>query len=322
MEDNALEPAIRARAAARLMVIADLDLDQQLAERTIASSQILERSSAVTETHCMRLELVYHTAFGDIDAAETLAYELLARFPPDSTSTDSIRARNFAGYSLFRLRYLSAASRVFEASYDAMCRQTISNQALYCATLRTEIAITEGCFDDAHFWHERARTAARGGAPHELMPPAGLYANAGLLAMYGGRYDEAEALLFAPAKDFAMLSADRYRAVSLALAVRLRQISSAQVSGAAELKELLRLYTKGRRLGGQDSIVEALWSARVLMGDELGASALLEEYLHQHRRERGEPDWSLIHTTAADDAWQSFAPPRLLHQSPALRTRL
>ena len=120
--------------------------------------------------------------------------------------------------------------------------------------------------------------------------------------MHHGRYDEAESLIFAPGRDSSVLSSDRHKAVCLAMLMRLKQMRGFEVDGE-EVQALERLYVKGRDLGGQDQIVEALWCARVLSKDEIGASNILAEYLLQHRRERSLPDWSLRHATSADEAW-------------------
>jgi hypothetical protein len=44
----------------------------------------------------------------------------------------------------------------------------------------------------------------------------------------------------------------------------------------------------------------------MLAGDSDSATQLLREYLCIHRRERTLPEWSLRHTTAADDAWLHY----------------
>ena len=105
-----------------------------------------------------------------------------------------------------------------------MSTHGIFNQALYSASLRTEIAITDGDFETASEWLAKAEGAARGGAPHQLSPNSGLYSNAGILAMMEGRYDDAERLIFAPQRDYSILAAARYKAVSFAMSIRLKQL--------------------------------------------------------------------------------------------------
>ena len=87
------------------------------------------------------------------------------------------------------------------------------------------------------------------------------------------------------------------------MSIRLKQHRLNSEVTEHEVASLQDLYLKGCKLGGQDTVVEALWCARVLAGNGDGASELLLDYLTHHRRERSQPDWSLRHTTAADDAW-------------------
>ena len=213
-----------------------------------------------------------------------------------------MKARYFAGYALLRLGELERASEVFSASYYWMIGQGAYNQALYAAALRTSAAIKAGDFGSAAIWMSNSEAAVRGGAPHQQSPSSGHHSNAAALAMHQGRYDEAESLIFAPGRESSVLSSDRHKAVCLAMSIRLKQMRGFEVDGE-ELSALDLLYFKGRDLGGQDQIVEALWCARVLSKDETGASKILSDYLLQYRRERSLPDWSLRHTTAADEAW-------------------
>ena len=71
---------------------------------------------------------------------------------------------------------------------------------------------------------------------------------------------------------------------------------------SGELASLETLYERGRKLGGQDSIVETLWCARIICDDVPAASDLLHDYLTLYRRDDSPPDWSLRFVTAADEA--------------------
>ena len=121
--------------------------------------------------------------------------------------------------------------------------------------------------------------------------------------MMRGDYEEAQRLITMPQTEDSRMRTARYDAICSALRLRLH-ISQGEASSHPELvARLSDLYSRGRALGGQDTIVEMLWSAYVLSGRERKASALLTDYLSKHRRETFAPEWSLRQTTAADEAW-------------------
>ena len=303
LTNSAADCSVRVQAAVRLLVIADQELDPELAERAHSWLHVLPQHRSETESCFLRAALVFHTSFGDVNTALSLAKRLEASFPQPSVVEESIRARNFAAFAFYRLRALDDAVSLCDASYDFMKSRGVLNHALYSASLRTEIALTSGNFALASEWLAKAEQAAGGIEPHQLSPNSGLYSNAGILAMMEGRFEDAERFVFAPEKDYSILAAARYRAVSCAISVRLRQRRATNDITDPEIAALELLYLKGRNLGGQDIVVEALWCALVLRGATKEASRMLSEYLKLHRREPGEPDWSLMHATAADDAW-------------------
>ncbi|MEO8620710.1 MAG: hypothetical protein ABI625_06580 [bacterium] len=304
LSDASLDASLRVQASVRLMVIADVELDIELARQTYAWLLELQASRAQAESHFLRAELVFHTAFGDLAVARQLAQQLVTTFPEPSIAQESIHARNFAAFALSRLRAFDQAVMLCVANYDFLFSHGILNEALYSAALRAEIALTDGDLSTASSWLAKAEEAARGSTPHQLSPYSGLKSNIGVLAMMQGRYSDAERLILSPDRDIFALSTARNRALSSAISLRLRQLSMSDIPQDSVI-DLEALYRKGRNLGGQDFIVETLWCARILAGDTGSASALLAEYLTFHRREQSVADWSLRHTTAADDAWSS-----------------
>jgi DNA-binding SARP family transcriptional activator len=302
LRDHTATPVTRARCAVRLMVIADQNLDSTLACDVKYYLPSIPCSDCETLASIRRAELVFHIFCGDLPEAQILVDALLTKFSVPSGDDDSVKSRSFAGYALLRLGELKRASHVFVASYHYMVANGAYSHALYSSALVASAAIRSGDLPLADFWMRRSEAAARGGAAHEQSPSAGHHSNAATLAMYNGRYDEAERLIFEPGRDSSVLSSDRYKAVCLAMLVRLKQMRCIDVD-PGEVETLAQLYFKGCKLGGQDQIVEALWCVRILSGDAMAASELLAEYLTEHRRERSVPDWSLRHTTAADEAW-------------------
>jgi len=301
---------LRALAGARLLVIAEIDFDTHLAEFVRAWLRSLEPVAADAQSTIARAELVYHTTFGDLDHARLLVKELLAAFPTPSALTECIQARNYAAFAFYRMGYAEEAAAILDRDYEFMMSRRVYAEALYSASLRTDIALTIGEFTVARAWLARCDVAARGVAPHHLSPNSGFHSNAGILAMMDGRYGEAKEHFLAPQRQN-ILTTRRYRAVSLALLLRLEQISSDKNLNREDVAELWRLYDAGKSLGGQDAVVEALWCAMVLDGKTASASEFLHDYLLRYRRERTDPSWSLRNSTAADEAWKDYVRPNV-----------
>jgi tetratricopeptide (TPR) repeat protein len=306
LADSDVAPSVRARAASRLLVLADCELDAALAERAHAWLAEIPSEDADTASLIARAELVYHTSFGDVDYAHTLASKFIDWCPQPSAIESDIILRNYAAYSLYRIGCTAEAASILEASYDFMLSHRLYSEALYQSAMRTDVAICQGDFEGAERWFARSEKAVRGADPHQLNPNSGFYANAGILAMRQGRYDEAEKLIRLPQQRFPLLTGARYRAVGLGILLRLQQLRSDENLAPEAIAELRALYAKGRSLGSQDSNVEALWCAHMLDGESELASQLLSDYLFRYRRENTLPEWSLRHTTAADDVWVEY----------------
>ena len=304
LEDPTVGTCVRLRAAVRLMILADQDLDVRLALRVHNSAQCLKADEHEAEFLFIQEELIFNTSFGDVTTAQQLAEKLAASFPTPSLDAFATKSRSSAAYAFYRLRAWQRAIDICEDTYGFMSRHRAASHALYSASLLAEMAVTDGRLTDAAVWLGRANSAAGGTAPHQISPSSGLYYAASVLSMIEGRYDDAEHFYLAPERNFPILAAARNRAVSTAIGLRIRQLRGDAGSMSGELASLETLYERGRKLGGQDSIVETLWCARIMCDDVRAASDLLHDYLTLYRRENSQPDWSLRSVTAADEAWQ------------------
>jgi hypothetical protein len=179
------------------------------------------------------------------------------------------------------------------------------SEALYAASMRADVAIAVGEFDVARFWFAKGESVTRGVSAQLLNPHAGARGTAGVLAMLLGHYDEAAAHFLEAQRYYSIMAAARLHAVVLGHLLRNEQLRS-QANLDGHVTQLRDLYGRGKSLGGQDTIVEALWCALTLDGDSKSASLLLSEYLSMHRREQSLPEWSLRNAAAADDAWHAY----------------
>jgi Predicted ATPase len=301
MSDDADEE-LRARCLATLLIIADAQLDADLAHRLAGELGRLSETSR-RNLHAVRALLIYHTTFGERAIAAELATELARRFPQPLMDEECRIARRFASYALYRLMRHPQSRTLLEADYAFMSSRGVRSEALSAASLLTEIAIAVGNFAEARGWFRKVELQLRGGAAHKLAPNSGYYSSAALFAMMDGNYERAHQLLDIPWAEDARMHTPRYESVLIALRLRAHMMNGMLHTQRALTDRLRELHERGRALGAQDTIVEMLWCAKVMDGDTAGASELLHSYLTEFRREDHPIEWSLRMTTAADEIW-------------------
>ncbi|MEP6729282.1 MAG: AAA family ATPase [bacterium] len=296
-------PGLRDRILVRLMMIADGEFDVTLAKSLYEQSLTHDDINATRSASKLIALLVYHTTFGSRDRACALADELLARYPVASLDELSLRARYNALFALYRLRRTDTLCAILEAEYRFMATHDIRSAALHAASLLMEVTISVGDMAAAVHWLAASEELLCGATVHKLAPHSGHNSSAALLATLDGHFEVAEkfnALL----RDESRMKSARFEAICLSLRLRVFALQGS-VDDHKELSLRLRdLYERGRRLGGQDVIVEVLWRIEALAGNHAAASQMLSEYLSDHRRELGPPEWLLRVTTSADAAWK------------------
>jgi hypothetical protein len=294
---------LRMQCIATLLIIADAEYDTTLAETLAGQMEDIALCTESKGANRLRALLIYHTTFGDRTKALDIATELMQRFPSPDMSEQCRTARRFASYAFYRLMRHADAKTLLLEDYAFMSSKGVRSEALYAASLLTEIEIAAGQFESARTWFREVDMQLNGGSAHKLSPNSGYYSSAALFAMMDGRHSEAERLLAIPLAEDPRMHTPRYEAILTALRLRSYVMKDTMASERALVSRLWQLYSKGRSLGGQDTIVEMLWCAEIIDGRSLEASELLRTYLTEHRREGLPIEWSLRATTAADEAW-------------------
>jgi hypothetical protein len=296
---------LRIRAGTRLLISADLQLDQDLAARANRLLQPLLEELPPSDRLRQRAELVYHTAFGDRAYVTQLAVDILALNPRPSLSTAILHARKNAAFTLSRLTRDVMAREALVQDYSYMLAHHVTTEALYRSIVLAETALADGDVAEVGIWLERARGII---AIKPCSPAiAGYLSTVACLAITHGRYDEAESSLDEARRHYPAIASPRWGAIELAFRVRIRLARGESVDASPDVETLHRLYTCGGHLGTQDYIVDALWHAANARGDPTSATKLLTEYLFERRRELATPEWPFRASTASDPAWTRYA---------------
>ncbi|MDB4917693.1 MAG: hypothetical protein JWM95_5337 [Gemmatimonadetes bacterium] len=297
------EVPVRFQAVVSLLVVADAECDETLAEKVRFYLEDDPTRYHIVGNDALRACLVFNTVFGANDRALAIIQELTTRFPYPTSSDDCRKSRRFAALSLYRMLRLEAAKTILEADFAFVMEQSYRTDAFYAASLLTEIAFSEGNISSAARWLGQTESMLRGVQAHKLSPHSGYYTSAALLAIIEGRYFDAEKFLEAPQNGYARMRTVRYEAICTALRIRLNIAKGETTDLSALSLRLGELYLRGRCLGGQDTVVESLWSADTLLGRSGDAAQLLREYLFLYRREPSPPECFLRQATGADGVW-------------------
>jgi hypothetical protein len=308
---DTIEDSLRMQCIATLLIAADAEYDSALAAKLAATLASLSARPSSLPLHELRALLIYHTTFGDKQLAFELTEDLTQRFPEPAIDEPCRMARRFTSYSLYRMMRHGDAKRILEDDYDFMSSRGVRSEAVYAASLLAEIEISAGNFAAARAWFSKLELQLKGASAHRLSPNSGYYSSAALFAMMDGRHDDAAQLLAIPLAEDARMRTARYEAILTALQLRLSLSKGALSTDNLLLARLKDLYERGRARGGQDTVVEIIWSAEVLAGRTAEASQLLLNYLTKYRREGYPVEWSLRSTTAADEAWSALPPEAL-----------
>jgi hypothetical protein len=300
------EAALRARAGLRLLIAADLLLDGPLAQ---SASFILRSVPLTTPEHIAlrrRAALVYETVFGDLDRAHEIVSTLLLDFPDPALAQSTIMARHDVGYSLSRMGHYDRAKPILVANYRFMLTHHVSSEAVYSLLLLAENALSQGALSEAEDWLIDAERMIATDESRTHASLVGLYSARASLALMTGRLADAERLIAEVRDRQPIVRTPRFFGLSSALTIRILAARGVSLTSHPLVEELRDLYARAGHLGGQDSIVEALWLAERAVGEADRATLLLEEYLFSRRREMTRPEWSLCSATARERVWHCY----------------
>lgn len=308
--DPTAPSSLRVRAGATLLIAADTSLDEQLAMSTYMAIQPPLRDCTPENEVWQRVELVFHTVFGEQNRALELANTLLGQYPRPQIGQVAVKQRRNIAYALMRLGWSDLAREVLLADHEFMVSRHVPSEAIYRMILLSEVALSEGNLEEARTWIDQVNGLAIRDGRHTAAIQAGYFSTAADLALRELRLDEAEALVNEAHRVYPAIHSGRYAAIGLSLRLRIQLARNGRPPANHIVSNLSDLYMQGRHMGAQDSIVEALWLAETAVGCPTTASSLLYDYLTVRRREMRGVEWGLRSTTASDPAWKALASER------------
>jgi DNA-binding SARP family transcriptional activator len=322
--DPAQQSALRIRAAASLLISADVQYDRALADFTWKAVTPLCNSLASPDPRALRVQLIYNTVFGDVDKASAIARHILRN------RSESNLAANAAGNhrsALFALHALGCSSDFHEPAsdiYELMRTRKVYSECVYLANLIADRFLQDGDLEASIAWTARVVDDVRRVHPTAGGVTQAYYATLAFLATLCGQLHEATRALEVFRARLPLIHTPRFRAADSAFNVRLALLKEAGPPCNDEVAALERAHLAGSTMGRHDSIVEALWLAYRANGEIAKSSELMREYLTGKRREPSAPEWSLRFSTREDRIWTQLGYEAVCapHVSAASRAKL
>jgi hypothetical protein len=224
-------------------------------------------------------QLIFHAAFGDVEASITLARQLVADLSGMSLP-DQLRAASNASGLLFIMGAFEESLSICENYYQKSLELNIESYQQDFADRACCCCLVHDDYTRAELWHGRAEAATpavhgRSSSFH--------HANAVEIAI--GKRDAVRARNSVQSLKLAFGESIRFQAYLLGMEVRAMQLDATYLCDSSTQTELQRLFAVARSSLSMDGLVQALAEDLLRKNRRVEAADVLRVYL-QERRER------------------------------------
>jgi hypothetical protein len=224
-------------------------------------------------------QLIFHAAFGDIEASITLARQLVADLS-EMSLPDQLRAASNASGLLFIMGAFEESLSICEKYYQKSLELNIESYQQDFADRACCCCLVYDDYTRAELWHQRAEEATpaihgRSSSFH--------HANAVEIAI--GKRDAVRARNSVQSLKLAFGESIRFQAYLRGMEVRAMQLDPGYLCDSSTQTELRRLFTVVRSSLSMDGLVQALAEDLLRKNSRVEAADVLRVYL-QERRER------------------------------------
>jgi DNA-binding SARP family transcriptional activator len=302
LESPLLDSHRRIRAARMLIITADLELDPKLAAYAVEGSRNITPESATSRLLHRHVSLIYHTIFGDRDRALQLADELEQHIKHTELSWYNLISRRNCAFARQLAGFGPSDYDSLERGYAGALDASMTLAAFGFAAYLASMLIDDGDLTSAQRWLIHCEELATSFSESDL-PSDYLGAQIDLSLLLGNA-KKAQRYLRIVEKYWSRFRPRRMQNESRIYRLRVQQHCAPTAVNDADVTDLLAYHEIGKRLTRHDDHMEVLWTALNAVGESERASALLSEYLLQHRRERRPSRYFLRHRTARDPIWR------------------
>jgi DNA-binding SARP family transcriptional activator len=290
-----LTPPVRIRAASIGLVIATNQCDIARVQR-IWQTASADPDISHPSDDWSRIELLFHTLFGDRDRSISIANDMLEKARQGHLSLSSVTD---AMRSAFALRVASGDGSHFEAftfAFDAASKLGLSLPAMTCAWQLAQSSLENGRTAQYRSWLELLLRLHRA-EPDRVSTnfATALYCRG---AIEQGDVDEARRLYADFVADLPKRPTVRAASHAYALRIAVELLDEEWKASSGQLSELLRYFETVSRFGTADFLVSVTVQAQTRV-DTHKARTTLRRYFREFRREVCAPSGRLQGAAAA-----------------------
>ncbi len=275
-------PTHRVAAAELALNVADNMFLATKAGAIFHTAQAIVEGSGLGRNASARLELMYHTNYGDLGLAVRAADDQLRHAREIGSPMELARALRFASWAYRRDGKQQAAIGALNESLILAHRYQIKSAFVSALVFLADTHLDLQDYDNCARWYEQAVAAVRDAEDmHLSLDLIGIGVH---LAV--ARNEPSQALQLANGLSEAIRSDAVQRRKTYALAVWvLAHASAGRPVSAKDLTALHEIHLSSRSYGAQDSTATALCAALLTTGQSSLACELWHEYTFHFRRE-------------------------------------
>lgn len=228
-------------------------------------------------------DLIYHSSYGELSQAVTVAHHLTELAHQSQQGSERIQYLSWASIPLRRSGMFAEATALVREALDIAERRQFASAASSAADTLATIMLEQNKLDAASQWYERATFWVK--AQEGTMSPRSISMLGAKLALFSGELEAAKHLMI---HSLGALLADgsvRRRNEGLALLLRYELAAQVEPLSGVAVEALLVGHLRARQHGGQDYPTSTLVLGLKHLNRIEDARALLVAYVERHRRE-------------------------------------
>jgi DNA-binding SARP family transcriptional activator len=284
MGDEEASPLHRVQAASWAIVFADNMVDETAATRAYETTMRLGSSRTIESHHHLRVQLIYHAVYGDLERAVEIARTIIASGEGEADGIALSRACRHASVVFRRSGRFEEAERALRNALLIAEKAGMPSYILSCADHLGVYCLEEDDLEGAKHWFDYGRRwIDMSESPVFSRDILNLGAH---IALAEGSVEQAMRLVGKSGyrQDDPIL---RRQSGELCMLLQMQLAVDGGPIDRAHVARFAQLHSRLRTRGGQDLNATVLCRALHRMGRSDYARRLLKDYVTTHRREKG-----------------------------------
>ncbi|HEU4565341.1 MAG TPA: AAA family ATPase [Gemmatimonadaceae bacterium] len=284
VESTASTASHKVHAATLALMIADNLCDATRAQHVYATARPYADFYGVDSTSRLHLDLIYECGFGDYEQAAQIARRLVNESRGQASVATLVRHLHHAALAIRGAGAFEESMSLLSEAYALATKYALGSVACSLANTASWTDMLRWNLPEAEWWHAQsedwlARIQDRSAASNVLVTGA-------LLSFFRADYDRAEVLLSDSARAARDAFHTRFQMIRDALRTHIRIRRDSTPPEANEMEELLSLHRQTKLTPAHDLVLYSLCAAFAALDRPHDARQLLQEYVHNFRRER------------------------------------